>query len=395
VLKRIVDLDLETDRGVSTGSAVLSRDYKDIIEDESINIVVELVGGTTVARDIVKGALRAGKQVVTANKALLSEYREELSRLATEHRCRLRYEASVAGGIPILRAITESLAGDQLTTIYGIVNGTTNFILTRMIEEQWSFEDALKRAQELGFAEVDPTLDINGSDARHNHPILARHAFRGPIATGKIATEGIRNIDITDVLYARELGYVVKLLAIAKERNGEVSLRVHPTLVPEKCALGSVSNEFNAVMLRSRFLGDSLYVGRGAGANPTATAVVADIADLTMALLSQCAFNANAYAIINDYAIQDPLETTSRFYLRLATDERPGLLGVITRILGDHGISISAIIQKEESGDAPIPIVLLTRLARERDLRDAVQTIDNLDFVHGRPVILHIEDIGL
>jgi homoserine dehydrogenase len=394
-LERIVDVDLERGRGVDTGHALLSSRFEDIIEDPSIEIVIELVGGTTIAKEVVSRALRAGKHVVTANKALLYEYGEELFELAIDRQRELRYEASVAGGIPIIRAITESLAGDRITTIYGIVNGTTNFILTRMIQEQWSFEAALKRAQELGFAEADPTLDIDGSDARSKLAILASLAFRCRIDRSRIAKEGIQRIDLTDVLYAKELGYVVKLLAIAKETDGEVSLRVNPTLVPEKCALANVSNEFNAVMLQSRFLGDSLYVGRGAGANPTATAVVADVVDLAVGLVSKREFNANAYAPIHDYPTKSYLDTRSRFYLRLATEERAGILAVITKILGDHGISISAIIQKEAAGDQPIPIVLLTRQALERDLRAAVQAINELSFVHGPTVILHIEDIRL
>lgn len=394
-LERIVDVDLTRDRGVDTLGAILGGRYQDVIDDPAIDIVIELVGGTTIARDIVSAALRAGKHVVTANKALLYEHGDELFRLAIEHRKELCYEASVAGGIPIVRVITESLASDRIRTIYGIVNGTTNFILTRMIEQQWTFEAALRRAQELGFAEADPTLDVDGSDARHKLAILARLAFRCHVDTTKIATTGIVGLDLSDVLYAKELGYVVKLLAIAKQSQNQVTLRVNPTLVPKKCALGNVSNEYNAVMLESEFLGDSLYVGRGAGANPTATAVVADIVDLATGLLGKQEFIASSYSPINNYATASHLDTRSRFYLRLATEERPGILAVITRILGDHEISISAITQKEATGDGPIPIVLLTRLAVERHLRAAVQAIDALDFVHGKTVILHVEDIDI
>ena len=394
-LERIVDVDLARDRGVDTASAVLSARYQDVLEDPAIDIVIELVGGTTIARDIVSGALRAGKHVVTANKALLYEHGDELFRLAVQQRRELRYEASVAGGIPIVRVITESLAGDRIRTIYGIVNGTTNFILTRMIEQQWTFEAALERAQQLGFAEADPTLDIDGSDARHKLAVLARLAFRCQVDTSRIATTGIRGIDLSDVLYAKQLGYVIKLLAIAKQSRNQVTARVTPTLIPEKCALGNVSNEYNAVMLESEFLGDSLYVGRGAGANPTATAVVADIVELATGLLGKQQFIASSYEPIHDYTTGSHLDTRSRFYLRLATEERPGILAVITKILGDHDISISAITQKEAAGDAPIPIVLLTRLAVERDLRAAVEAIDALDFVHGSTVIFHIEDIEI
>jgi homoserine dehydrogenase len=394
-VERIADIDITTDRGVATGAARLSKDFHDIISDDEIDIVVELVGGTTVARDVVKQALARGKHVVTANKALLHEHGEELFRLATEARRELRYEASVAGGIPIIRAITESLASDRIHTIYGIVNGTTNFILTRMIEEAWSFSDALAKAQQLGFAEADPTLDIDGSDAKHKISILASVAFNARVETAQIYTEGIQQLDTRDVLYAKELGYVVKLLGIAKQSGDAMSLRVHPTLIPSKCNLASVSNEFNAIMLHSQYLGDSLYVGRGAGAHPTATAVVADITDLAMTILGNAEFNPNRYAPFNSYRTLSHLEAESRFYLRTATSERPGILAVITKILGDHDISISAIIQKEAPPDKPIPIVILTRLAREADVRQAVEEINRREFVKTDTVILHIEDIEL
>jgi homoserine dehydrogenase len=394
-LQRIVDLDVTTNRGVPTDPAVLSTDYRDIIHDDTIDIVVELVGGTTVARDIVEQALRAGKHVVTANKALLHEHGELLFSLATEFQRELRYEASVAGGIPIIRAITESLASDRIHTIYGIVNGTTNFILTRMIEQAWSFGDALRKAQQLGFAEADPSLDINGDDAKHKLGILATVAFNSRVEVDCIYTEGIAHLDTQDVLYAKELGYVVKLLAIGKQSGAAMSLRVHPTLIPQRCNLASVSDEFNAIMLRSEFLGDSLYVGRGAGSHPTATAVVADLTDLAMSIRGKGQFNPNRYRPFNSYRTLSHLDVRSRFYLRLATEERAGILAVITKILAEHDISISAIIQQEAPPDKPIPIVILTRPALERGVREAVATINGLDFVKCETVIMHIEDIEL
>jgi homoserine dehydrogenase len=397
-LARIADIDLERPREVMVDRAVLSRDWHDVVGDPEIDVVIELVGGTTVAREIVSSALRAGKHVVTANKALLYAHQADLFRLAIEQRRELRYEASVAGGIPIIKVISESLAGDRISAIYGIVNGTTNFILTRMIEEQWSFADALRRAQELGFAEQDPTLDVSGGDATHKLEILATLAFNARVDSSRIHTEGIDRLELRDVLYAKELGYVVKLLAIAKLGAGKMSLRVHPTLIPQKCSLASVANEFNAVMLRSEFLGDSLYVGRGAGAHPTASAVVSDLTDLAMGLLGNREFNPNRYQPFNDYETGSVLEVESRFYLRLATVERAGILALITKILGDHNISISSIIQKEipsAAAEQGVPIVILTHRAREADLRAAVTQIDQLDVVRGQAVILHIEDLAL
>jgi homoserine dehydrogenase len=397
-LARIADIDLERRRDVAIDRSLLCRDWRDVVDDPAVDIVIELVGGTTVARELVAAALSRGKHVVTANKALLFAHKEEIFELATRHRRELRYEASVAGGIPIIKVISESLAGDRIHSIYGIVNGTTNFILTRMIEEQWSFADALRRAQQLGFAEADPTLDVSGGDATHKLEILATLAFNARVDRSRIHTEGIDGLELTDVLYAKELGYVVKLLAIAKLSGEKMSLRVHPTLIPNKCSLASVTNEFNAVMLRSEFLGDSLYVGRGAGAHPTASAVVSDITDLAMGLFSNREFNPNRYLPFNQYHTESVLDVESRFYLRLATVERAGILAIITKILGDHNISISAIIQKEVASRAVeegVPIVILTHPAREANVRTAVSEIDRLDIVRGRAVMLHIEDLSL
>ena len=264
-----------------------------------------------------------------------------------------------------------------------------------MTEQAWSFEDALKRAQELGFAEADPTLDINGDDAKHKLGILATVAFNARVDGTRLFAAGIEHLDTQDVLYAKQLGYVVKLLAIAKQSGDAMSLRVHPTLIPDRCALASVKNEFNAIMLRSEFLGDSLYVGRGAGSHPTATAVVGDIGELAMTILSRKKFNPNRYQPFNAHRTLSHLDVESRFYLRLATIERAGILAVITKILAEHDISISAIIQQEAPPEKPIPIVILTRLAREEGVRRAVARINDLDFVKQETVIMHIEDIEL
>ena len=397
-LKRIADVDLDRAREVTVERSMLTTDFNEIIDDPEIDIVVELVGGTRIAKTVVVKALEANKHVVTANKALLHAFKEELFRLAVSHKRELRYEASVAGGIPIIKVITESLAGDRIHAMYGIVNGTTNFILTKMIQEQWAFDDALSTAQQLGFAEADPTLDVNGGDATHKLDILATVAFNAQVDSEHIYTEGIEALDLQDVLYAKELGYVIKLLAIGKQADTHMSLRVHPTLIPKDCSLASVSNEFNAVMLRSEFLGDSLYVGRGAGAHPTASAVVSDLCDLALSITGNQEFNPHRYSPFNDYTTRSHLEEESRFYLRLSTIERPGILATITKILGDHDISISAIIQKElteEAADQTVPIVILTRPAREGNLRQAVTEIDGLDVTCGRTVILHVEDIEL
>ncbi len=394
-LQRIVDVDIERVRDVAVDRKLLLTDYRNVVNDPHIDIVIELVGGTNVAFDIVSQALTAGKHVVTANKALLCARGPELFSLAREKQRELRFEASVAGGIPIIKAITESLAADRILTLYGIVNGTTNFILTRMIEESWSFESALKRAQELGFAEADPTLDVNGGDAQHKLHILSTVAFDTIPPPGSIYREGIEGIQLQDVLYAKELGYVIKLLAIGKLEGGSVSLRVHPTLIPSRCSLASVKNEFNAVMLESEFLGQSQFVGRGAGARPTATAVVADIVDISTGMLQNKEFNASRYSTVSQYPILPAGDIRSRFYLRLATEERAGILAKVTKILSDEDISISAITQEEGTVERPIPIVILTRLAREENVRRAVAAIDQMSFTREPTVVLHVEDISL
>jgi len=402
VIAKIVDVDITRPREVAVDAHILSTNYLDITSDAGIDIVIELVGGTTVAFDVVSSALRAGKHVVTANKALLYHRGTELYQIALEHKRELRFEASVAGGIPIIKAITESLASDRINTIYGIVNGTTNFILTRMIEDSWSFADALKRAQELGFAEADPTLDVNGSDAQHKLHVLASTAFDTIPAKDSIHREGIDKLELVDVLYAKELGYVIKLLATAKRLGKNLSLRVAPTLIPVKCALASVKNEFNAVMLDSDYLGQALFVGRGAGARPTATAVVGDIIDLARGMLQNRDFSASRYTTFNDFPVLEAGETQSRYYLRLATIERAGILAKITRILSDEDISISAIVQKEigktptaKNDEETIPIVILTRTAKEQNIRRAVAAIDEQSFTRGKTVVLHVEDIQL
>jgi len=394
-LCRVVDVDIERPRDVGVDRHLLLTDYRNVINDPTIDIVIELVGGTTVAFEIVSQALAAGKHVVTANKALLCARGPELYELATKKQRELRFEASVAGGIPIIKAITESLAADRIQTLYGIVNGTTNFILTRMIEESWSFNDALTRAQQLGFAEADPTLDVNGGDAQHKLHILASVAFDTVPPHAAISREGIEAIQLRDVLYAKGLGYVIKLLAIGKLENGAVSLRVHPTLIPSRCSLASVKNEFNAVMLESEFLGQSLFIGRGAGARPTATAVVGDIVDIATGMLQNKEFSASRYSLSNQYPILPSGETRSRFYLRLATTERAGVLAQVTRLLSDEDISISAITQEEGTVEQPIPIVILTRMAREENVRRAVAAIDAMDFTRDSTVVLHVEDIDL
>lgn len=394
---KIADLDIESDRGIDIDKSCLTTNMNDVLENEDIDIVVELVGGTTISFDIVKKALENKKHVVTANKALLYEHGSKLFEIAVQNEREIRFEASVGGGIPIIRVITESLAGDKVSEIYGIVNGTTNFILTKMINEQWQFDYALKQAQELGFAEADPTLDIDGSDAAHKIAVLARVAFGAEVKKENVLKEGIEGINLQDVLYAKELGYVIKLLAIAKRSGESMEIRVHPALLPEDCNMASVSNEFNAVMLNSDFLGFSHYVGKGAGAEPTASAVVGDLADLGVFIKYKREYVASRFEAFNKYETLESGKILSRYYLRLTTIDKAGILAKILKILGDNKVSISSIIQKEvpEEETEPVSVIILTHSCTERDIQNAVSIINDLDTTKKDTVLLRVEDMEM
>ncbi len=390
-LKRIADLDLKTDRGVKIKKEKLTKKAYDIINDPEVDIVIELMGGINKAFEFVKKALENGKHVVTANKALMSKKGKELYEIAKKNNKFICFEASVAGGIPIMKIIRESLIGNKIKKIMGIINGTTNFILTKMEEQNLDFKEALDLAQKKGFAEVDPTLDISGEDAAHKIQILASHAFNTYIPFEKIHFEGITNIDIYDILYVKELGYKIKLLAIAKLIKNKIDCRVQPIIIPENHLLASVRNEYNAIFIDGDASAPQVYYGKGAGSLPTASAVVADIVDIAKSIILN---NNNPSIQSSFYSIKQLInhkKISSRYYLRFHTLDKPGVLSKISKILGDNNISLRSVLQKE-TGQKIVPIVMLTHEANEENIQKAIKKIKALDIVKTPVKIIRIEN---
>jgi len=393
-LKRIADLDLTRPRDVEVDPKILTTDAREIIEDPAIDIVIELIGGTTAAREVSLAALRSGKHLVTANKALLATHGLELFRAAAEKRVDLGFEASVCGGIPIIRAVREGLVANRIHCIEGIVNGTCNYILTKMTELGAPFAEVLKEAQDQGYAEANPSLDIDGIDAAHKLQILASIAYGGSVDFNAIHVEGIRGIDPDDIQYAKELGYRVKLLAIAKETDGEIEVRVHPTLIPEDHLLASVGGVFNAVYIVGDATGSLMFYGRGAGQLPTASAVVSDVVEIAQNILYQRPSRPSHIPAIagEGLKIRPMDEVRTRYYLRVMAVDKPGVLSKVSGILGSHDISIASVIQKGRHARASVPVVMMTHEAVEGAMRRALAEIDALDVASGRTVCLRVEE---
>jgi len=393
-LKRIADLDLTRPRDVEVDPKILTTDAREIIEDPAIDIVIELIGGTTAAREVSLAALRSGKHLVTANKALLATHGLELFRAAAEKRVDLGFEATVCGGIPIIRAVREGLVANRIHSIEGIVNGTCNYILTKMTELGAPFAEVLKEAQDQGYAEANPSLDIDGIDAAHKLQILASIAYGGSVDFNAIHVEGIRGIDPDDIQYAKELGYRVKLLAIAKETDGEVEVRVHPTLIPEDHLLASVGGVFNAVYIVGDATGSLMFYGRGAGQLPTASAVVSDVVEIAQNILYQRPSRPSHIPAIagEGLKIRPMDEVRTRYYLRVMAVDKPGVLSKVSGILGSHDISIASVIQKGRHARASVPVVMMTHEAVEGAMRRALAEIDALDVASGRTVCLRVEE---
>jgi len=365
----------------------------DLAKDPAIDVFVELIGGESgVAKEAVEAALAAGKHVVTANKALLAQHGQDLFRRAAERRRSISFEAGVCGGIPIIHAIRDGYVAGDITQIVGIVNGTCNYILTQMAREGASYSDALRRAQEQGFAESNPSLDVEGTDSAHKLAILARLAFAEEIDFASIHTEGITRIEPIDIQFGAEMGYVLKLLAIAKQIEDRLELRVHPAFLLRDHPLASVAGVFNAVWIRGEATGDTMHYGRGAGQMPTAAAVVTDLIDVSLgrAAISAAAFRALS-GDLPRAVIRDSTAIESRYYLRFSVVDRPGVLSAISGVLGRHAISIASARQPEQSPDRDVPIVMVTHLARERDTIAALHQIDSLDVVKRRTQLIRIE----
>jgi homoserine dehydrogenase len=376
----------------------LTTDFERVLADPQVEIVVELMGGVDDARKHLLRAIDQGRHVVTANKALLSQHGEELFSRALQRGVDLHFEGAVCGGIPIIRTLRESLASDRIEELYGIVNGTTNLILTAMAEEGQSYADALKRAQELGYAEADPTLDVSGMDAAQKLCLLAQLAFTARVRPEQVAVEGITQLGPQDFAFAREFGYAIKLLASARRvSDGEIDARVHPALVPRTSPLAEVRGGFNAVLLRSAALGRSLYSGLGAGAMPTGSAVVADVIDICRNLLAGVSGRLPMLCAphLRDVKVRSPGERRGPFYLRFSVSDEPGVLGRIAGVLGEKGISIASVIQrhtrKEKEGEGAT-VVVFTHDAREADVLAAVAWIDSLRSTRSATQLLRIEE---
>ena len=396
-LRRIADLDTKKDRGIKLPKGVLVPDAGEILDDPEIDIVAELIGGTKAAKDFILKAIRSKKHIVTANKALLALAGNEIFAEAEKNGVSVGFEASVAGGIPIVKVIREGLIANRILSIYGIINGTSNYILTKMTEEGIEFSVALKEAQRLGYAEADPTFDIEGIDTAHKLTILASLAYGIPLSFDKVYKEGITKISPDDIKFAEEFGYKIKLLAVAKATgglassiDGKLELRVHPTMLPKDYLISKVDGVFNAIFVKGDAVGDTLYYGRGAGAMPTGSAVVADICDIARGIKTGAIQSILGIkeAGVNIKGIE---EIESMYYFRFSALDRPGVLSKISGILGAHNISIASVIQKDRRVGEAVPLVILTHRAVERDIRNAVAEIDKLPVLADKTRYIRVE----
>ena len=395
-LVAVCDRDLDRDRGLDLTGVRQGSDALALVASPDIDVVVELIGGYEPARSFVRAALEHGKHVVTANKALIAKHGEELFPLAAEKGLQIGFEAAVGGGIPCMKALREGLAANAILSIYGILNGTCNYILTRMENEGLSFEAVLKDAQRLGYAEADPTFDVEGIDTAHKLSILAAMAFGSTIKFDEVHTEGISRIAQADIASAHELGYRIKLLGIAQPHvggNGEsVEMRVHPTLVPLDSQLAQVSDAFNAVQISGDFVGQTMFYGRGAGERPTASAVVADLMDIASGFPEGIRHLAPPMGFVQserrDFPTLPMADVTSEYYLRLMVKDRPGVIAAVTTILADHRISLEAVMQKERHATQLVPIVMLTHETSEGNMQAALSRIGVLEAVDEQQVLL-------
>ncbi len=399
VITVVADKNVELAKKVTGGACRVTDDAFSVVTDPEVDIVVELIGGYGVAKELVLKAIANGKHVVTANKALLATHGNEIFLAAQKMRVMVAFEAAVAGGIPIIKALREGLTANRIEWIAGIINGTTNFILSEMRDKGLSFDTVLKEAQRLGYAEADPTFDIEGVDAAHKITILASLAFGIPMQFDKAYIEGISKLDAVDIKYAEQLGYRIKLLGITKRTPEGVELRVHPTLIPSKRLIANVEGAMNAVVVQGDAVGATLYYGKGAGAEPTASAVIADLVDVTRMHTSDpenrvphLAFQPNAMA---DLKILPMDEVVTSYYLRLRVVDKPGVLADITRILADEQISIDAVIQKEPGeGEDQTDLIMLTHQTREKRINAAIAKIEKLGVVAGKVTKLRMEELG-
>jgi homoserine dehydrogenase len=390
--------NLEKARALA-GDLPLSTNPFDVVDDPDIDIVVELIGGLEPARELVLQAIANGKHVVTANKHLVAKYGNEIFAAAQAKGVMVAFEAAVAGGIPIIKALREGLTANRIEWLAGIINGTSNFILTEMRDKGAAFEDVLKQAQALGYAEADPTFDIEGVDAAHKLTILSAIAFGIPMQFDRVYTEGISKLTREDVKYAEELGYRIKLLGIARRADHGIELRVHPTLIPERRLIANVDGAMNAILVKGDAVGPTLYYGAGAGAEPTASAVIADLVDVTRLHTADPHHRVPHLAFQPDQLADTPIlpmdEVRTAYYLRLRAFDRPGVLADITRILADGAISIDAMVQKEPAeGEEQVSIILLTHITVEKNINAAITRIEALDSIAGQVMRIRLEELA-
>jgi homoserine dehydrogenase len=395
-LVAVVDKQLPRRNPLRIPARLIVREPAAMVTRPDIDIVVELFGGLEPARSLILKALAAGKDVVTANKLLLAEHGEEIFRAAAKAGVGLGFEASVGGGIPIIRTLREALAGDRQSRVYGIVNGTCNSILTTMSEADVEFADALRQAQSAGLAEANPALDIEGHDTAHKLCLLAALAFGAMLKPSEVHTEGITHITQTDIRFARELGFTIKLLAIAKNDDGAIEARVHPTMLPAHHVLASVGGAFNAIYIHGEALGETMYLGLGAGQMPTATAVVADILDLARARLGTGAPRSHPLgypvSFMKRARVKPMADVICEYYLRFMAEDKPGVLGRIASVLGRNHISIASVIQQDRDVARTVPVIMRTHQASERNLMRALKEISRQRIVGAPPAFIRIEE---
>jgi homoserine dehydrogenase len=395
-LAGIADRSLKPDRELGITARLITHDAAALVERPEVDIVVELFGGYEPARSLILRAFKAGKDVVTANKALLAGHGEQIFRAAARAGLAIGFEASVGGGVPVIRTLREALAGDRHRSVHGIVNGTCNSILTTMSERGDEFSEALKEAQRRGLAEADPALDIEGHDSAHKLCLLVMLAFGVLLKPAQVHTEGIAHLTQADIVYARELGYAIKLLAIAKDDNGTIEARVHPTMIPARNLLASVRDAYNAINVHSEALGSTMYFGEGAGQMPTATAVMADILDIARRRLAGPAARGfplgYPIATLRRARIKPMDDVICEYYLRFAARDKPGVLGAIASVLGRNGISLVSVIQQGRGVETTVPVIMRTHEARERNLRRALHQIRRRGIVEAAPAFIRIED---
>jgi homoserine dehydrogenase len=394
----VADKDLKRANSIVNGRATVIDDALKVVDDPAIDIVVELIGGTGIAKDLMLKAIANGKHVVTANKALLAKHGNEIFAAAQKQGVMVAFEAAVAGGVPIIKSLREGLAANRIEWIAGIINGTSNFILSEMRDKGASFDDVLKQAQKLGYAEADPTFDIEGIDAAHKLTIMAAIGFGIPMQFEAAYTEGISRLTREDIQYAEELGYRIKLLGITKRKANGIELRVHPTLIPTKRLIANVEGVMNAILVKGDAVGQTLFYGAGAGAEPTASAVVADLVDVARTMTADPEHRVPHLAFqpdqLSDIAILPMGEVETSYYLRLRVQDKPGVLADITRILADLSISIDAMVQKEpHEGEEQTDIIMLTHRTIEKHVNAAIAKIEALPVVAGKVTRIRLEEL--